>query len=147
MAMLMAVDAFTLSRAAMNAVMVVPMFAPRIKGAAFFNDTIFCATMGTTTEMVIVLERIAAVVTAPQKNDFHAFLKKNRLNRSGEVASKSPEISFLNNKIEVKSKTNANSAMRNPLGMIVKRKSTARPISVHRAVKEFSTYTVGVRTK
>src|SRR5688572_4372599 len=139
--MLMAVDAFTFNNAAINAVIVVPMFAPKINGAAFLSDTIFCATMGTTTEMVIVLDRMAAVVRMPQKNDFQAFLKKNLLNRSGEVANKSPEINFRNNKIDVNSNTNASKASKKPLGIIVNRKSTALPKSVHRAVKEVSTGT------
>ena len=141
MAMLIAVEALTFNNAAINAVIVVPIFAPRIKGAAFFNDTIFCATMGTTTEMVIVLERIAAVVTIPQKKDFHAFLKKKRLNRSGEVASKSPDMIFLNSKIEVKSRANATSARKNPLGSNVNRTSVARPKSVQRVVKDAATGT------
>src|SRR5690349_13151176 len=140
-AMLIAVEALTLSNAAINAVMVVPMLAPKIKGAAFRSDTIFCATIGTTTEMVIVLERMAAVVTMPQKKDFHAFLKKNRLKRSGDVASKRPEINFRNNKMDVKSNMNANKARRNPFGIIVNRKSTAQPKSVHRPVNELSTGT------
>ena len=139
--MLMAVDALTFNSAAINAVIVVPMFAPKIKGAAFRSDTIFCATIGTTTDIVIVLERIAAVVTIPQKKDFQAFLKKNRLKRSGEVASNNPEINFRNNKIDVKSNMNANNARRNPFGIIVNRKSTAQPKSVHRPVKELSTGT------
>ena len=139
--MLMAVDALTLSNAAMKAVMVVPMFAPKINGAAFRSDIIFCATIGTTTEIVMVLDRIAAVVTIPQKNDFQAFLKKNLLNRSGDVASKSPEINFRNNRMEVKSSMNASNARTNPFGIIFSKKSTAQPKSVQRPVKEVSTGT------
>jgi hypothetical protein len=97
--------------------------------------------MGTTTEIVIVLDRIAAVVTAPQKNDFQAFLKKNLLKRSGDVASKSPEINFRNNKMEVNKSMNASNPRRNPLGMMVSKKSTAQPKSVQRPVKEDSTGT------
>ena len=75
MAMLMA--AFELNIAAINAVIVVPMFAPKIKGRADRNLTTFFATKGTTSEVVMVLDRIAAVVSNPQPNDFNEFLKKN----------------------------------------------------------------------
>ena|SRR5688572_15692485 len=138
MAMLMAVEAFTFSSAAMKAVMVVPRLAPKIKGAALRSETIFCATIGTTTEMVIVLERMAAVVTMPQKKDFQAFLKKNRLKRSGELASRSPEINFRKSKMDVKRSTNASRASKNPLGIMVRRKSVTGPKSVHRGVKALS---------
>ena len=75
MAILMA--ALELKRAAMNAVMVVPIFAPRIKGKAEFILTIFFATNGTTSEVVIVLDRMAAVVNNPHPKDFSGLLKKN----------------------------------------------------------------------
>ena len=71
MAMLIAPDVFEFNVTAMKAVIVVPMLAPIIKGAACFRLTIFFATIGTTTDVVMVLDRIAAVVTSPQPNDFN----------------------------------------------------------------------------
>ena len=50
--------------------MVVPIFAPIMNGAACFSVTIFLRTIGTTTEVVMVLERMAAVVSNPQIKDF-----------------------------------------------------------------------------
>ena len=67
----MALDVFELSEAAMNAVMVVPMFAPKIKGAACRRLTTFCATNGTTSDVVTVLDRMAAVVTSPHPKDLN----------------------------------------------------------------------------
>ena len=72
------IAAFELKVAAINAVMVVPIFAPKINGTADFNFTTFFATSGTTKEVVTVLDRMAAVVSNPQVNDFNVFLKKNR---------------------------------------------------------------------
>ena len=69
-AILMALDVFEFKVAAIKAVIVVPMLAPKINGAASFNVAIFLATMGTTTDVVTVLERIAAVVSNPHVNDF-----------------------------------------------------------------------------
>ena len=69
--MLIPLDVFEFNVAAIKAVMVVPILAPIIKGEACFNVAIFFATMGTTTEVVIVLERIAAVVSNPHPNDFN----------------------------------------------------------------------------
>lgn len=88
--------------------------------------------------MVMVLERMAAVVTVPQKKDFQAFLKKNLLNLSGELASSKPEINFLNSKMEVKSSTNANKAIKNPLGTIVNNESVTGPNRDQRVAKELS---------
>ncbi len=68
--MLMALDVLEFNVAAINAVIVVPILAPIINGAASFNVAIFFATMGTTTEVVMVLERIAAVVSNPHAKDF-----------------------------------------------------------------------------
>lgn len=59
------------SVAAIKAVIVVPTFAPIIKGAACRRSAILFATMGTTTEVVIVLDLIAAVVNIPQPKDFN----------------------------------------------------------------------------
>lgn len=131
MAMLMAPVVFTLKNAAMNAVMVVPMFAPKMNGAALRSETIRWATMGTTTEMVIVLERIAAVVTVPQKKDFHAFLKKKRLKRSGELASSKPEINFLNSKMDAKRRMNESAASRKPFGIRATNPFTTGPNMYH----------------
>ena len=71
------IAAFELNIAAIKAVMVVPIFAPSIKGKADFNRTTFLATKGTTNDVVTVLDRIAAVVNNPQAKDFSEFLKKN----------------------------------------------------------------------
>ena len=88
MAMLIPLDVFEFNVAAIKAVMVVPILAPIINGAACFSVAIFFATMGTTTEVVMVLERIAAVVNNPQVKDFNGFLKKKRLKTSGDFAFK-----------------------------------------------------------
>ena len=71
MAILRPLEVFEFRNAAINAVIVVPIFAPKMKGAACFSLTIFCATIGTTTEVVMVLERMAAVVSKPQIKDFN----------------------------------------------------------------------------
>ena len=70
----------------MKAVIVVPIFAPNMNGTASRSLTIFFATMGTTMEVVIVLERIVAVVMRPQAKDFMGLLKKNLLKASGDFA-------------------------------------------------------------
>ena len=119
----MALEVLAFNVAAIKAVMVVPILAPKMNGAALRNETIFCATIGTTTEVVMVLERMAAVVVIPQKNDFQEFLKKKRLNRSGELASKRSEINFLKRRIELNNKPKANKANTKPLGMEFTRKS------------------------
>lgn len=113
--MLMALEELEFKIAAINAVIVVPMLAPRINGAAFFNETKRCATMGTTTDVVIVEERMAAVVVTPQKKEVNVFLKNSRLNRSGEFPRNKPEISFRKTRIEINNKTNDNSTSINPL--------------------------------
>ena len=79
-AMIIASRVVAFSVTAINPVMVVPTFAPTMNGTACFNETSFLATIGTTSDVVIVLERIAAVVTAPQLKDFQGRLKKNLLN-------------------------------------------------------------------
>ncbi len=61
--------AFELKVLAINAVMVVPMLAPKINDPACLSRIIFLATKGTTNEVVTVLDRIAAVVSKPQAND------------------------------------------------------------------------------
>ena len=71
MAILIALEVLEFNVAAIKAVMVVPTFAPIIKGAACFRFAIFLATIGTTTDVVIVLERMAAVVSSPQEKDFN----------------------------------------------------------------------------
>jgi hypothetical protein len=111
----MALLPLALSEAAIKAVIVVPRFAPRIKGTAFLSWTILCATIGTTIEDVIVLERIAAVVTIPHRKDFGALLKKNLLNFCGELAIKIPEIILRNKRIERNSRANDIIARTNPL--------------------------------
>ncbi len=74
----MLIAALELNMAAMKAVMVVPTLAPIIKGAAARSLTTFFATRGTTRDVVIVLERMAAVVSNPHPNDFSGLLKKKR---------------------------------------------------------------------
>ncbi len=137
--MLMAPVVLTLKKAAIKAVIVVPMLAPRIKGAALRSDTIRWATIGTTTEVVIVLDRIAAVVIVPQKKDFQAFLKKKRLKRSGELANNNPEINFLKTRIEVNNKMNDSEASRNPLGITSTSHPTTGPNIYHFCEKELAT--------
>lgn len=131
----MALEELAFNVAAIIAVTVVPMLAPSINGTAFRRVIIFCATMGTTTEVVMVLERMAAVVTNPQKNDLIVFLKKNLLNFSGELAISNPEISFLNNKIDKNNNPKENRANRNPLGIRLTRKSIIGLNPDHNGVK------------
>lgn len=50
MAMLKAPLVFVFNKAAIKAVMVVPMLAPKINGAALRKETIRCATIGTSTD-------------------------------------------------------------------------------------------------
>ena len=66
-----------LKMAAMNAVMGVPMLAPNMNGAAFFKLTAPFATNGTTNEVVMVLDRMMAVVRSPHPKDLNRFSKKN----------------------------------------------------------------------
>lgn len=68
---------------AIKAVIVVPMFAPMMNGAAYFNFVIRLATIGTTIEVVMVLDRMAAVMSIPQPKDLMGVLKKNLLNICG----------------------------------------------------------------
>ena len=67
--MLIELNVLVYKVAAIKAVIVVPTLAPIINGAACRSVVIFFATMGTTIEVVTVLDRIAAVVTRPQVND------------------------------------------------------------------------------
>ena len=85
--MLMALDVLEFKVAAINAVIVVPILAPIINGAASFSVAIFLATMGTTTDVVMVLERIAAVVSSPHAKDFSGLLKKKRLKTLGRFGT------------------------------------------------------------
>ena len=121
--MLMALAEFEFTVAAMKAVMVVPMLAPKMKGAAFLIDTIFFATNGTTTDVVMVEDRMAAVVVTPQKNAFNRFLKNKLLNRSGDPVSNNPEINFLKSRMEINTSANARMASINPFGIISEKKS------------------------
>ena len=121
--MLIPLEVFELSVAAMKAVIVVPMFAPMMKGAACFNVAIFFATIGTTTDVVMVLERIAAVVSKPHPKDFNSFLKKKRLNTSGDFAFSRSEISLRKISIEENSSPSDRMARKKPLGIFSIRKS------------------------
>ena len=122
-AILIALEVFEFNVAAINAVTVVPIFAPMINGAACFRLVIFLATIGTTTEVVIVLERMAAVVIRPHAKDLSWFLKKNRLNTSGDFAFNKFEISLLKIKIDENNKTNEMTAIKNGLGIFANKKS------------------------
>jgi len=95
---------------AIKAVMVVPTFAPIMKGAACRKVVILFATMGTTTEVVIVLDLIAAVVSTPHEKDLNGCWKKNLLKASGDPAFNRFEMILLNNSIERNSKTNDKAA-------------------------------------
>lgn len=94
--------------------MVVPIFAPIMKGAAFRKETIFLATMGTTSDVVIVLDRIAAVVPSPHKKDLKSFRKKKRLKRSVELTSNNLEINFRKRIIDEKSKAKESTTSTKP---------------------------------
>src|SRR5271170_3930880 len=96
------IAALELNKAAMKAVMVVPILAPRMKGNTDFLFTIFLATRGTTREVVTVLDRIAAVVSTPQTNDFNGLRKKNFLNRSCDPSPKRSVTPLRKNKMEPK---------------------------------------------
>ena len=72
------IAALELNMAAIKAVIVVPTLAPMTKGAAARSLTTYFATNGTTSEVVMVLERMAAVVSNPHPNDFNGLLKKKR---------------------------------------------------------------------
>lgn len=112
--------------AAINAVIVVPIFAPIINGAAIRIFTIFFATIGTTIEVVIVLERIAAVVTSPQKKDFISPAKKNLLNVSGDWAFNKFEMSFLKIRIEITRRINDIIASTTPFEIFATIRSVAK---------------------
>ncbi len=123
MAILIALVVFEFNVAAIKAVTVVPIFAPMMNGAACFRLAIFFATMGTTTEVVMVLDRIAAVVRSPQAKDLNWFLKKNRLNTSGDFAFNKFEISLLKISIDENNKASESIAMKNGLGIFASKKS------------------------
>ena len=86
--------------AAIKAVTVVPMLAPMMKGTACLRLVIFFATIGTTTDVVMVLERIAAEVRRTQRKDFILFMKTNRLKANGDLANSKSEMSFRKIRIE-----------------------------------------------
>jgi len=117
MAILSPLAVFEFKNAAINAVTVVPILAPRIKGAACLSFTIFCATIGTTTEVVMVLDRMAAVVNKPQVKDLSGLLKKKRLKTSGDFAFKRSEINLLKIRMDAKSKATAAVVRKNGLGI------------------------------
>ncbi len=122
-AILIPLEEFEFNVAAIKAVIVVPILAPSIKGAASFKVAIFFATIGTTTDVVMVLERIAAVVTSTHPNDLSWFLKKNRLNNSGDFAASRLEINLLKISIEPNSNARAIIANKNGLLMFANKKS------------------------
>ena len=65
---------------------------------------------------------MAAVVSNPQINDFSWFLKKKRLNTSGDFAFNRSEINFRKIRIDAKSSASANAARKNGLGILVIKK-------------------------
>ena len=113
--MLMAGVVLLLNSTARNAVMVVPTLAPMIKGAACLKVTSFLATIGTTTEVVIVLDRMAAVVATPQNRDLSRFVKKNLLKASGDLALSMSEMIFRNNNTDPKINRNESAIKTKPL--------------------------------
>jgi hypothetical protein len=70
---------------------------------------------------VIVLERIAAVVNRPQEKDLSGFLKKKRLNVSGDLAFNKFDINRRKIRIEEKSNTSENEIRKKTLEMWSKR--------------------------
>src|SRR5258707_381236 len=108
MAMLMA--AFELNVLARKAVMVVPMFAPKINAPACLSLITFLATNGTTSEVVTVLDLMAAVVSSPQPKDLNGFLKKNFLNFVCEPKPKTFESTFRKKRMDPKSIINESPA-------------------------------------
>ncbi len=75
-AIAMLVAVCDLNMTTINAVIVVPMLAPRMNGIALFNEIFELATNGMTNEVVIELDCIPAVSKVPQKKDLELFLKK-----------------------------------------------------------------------
>lgn len=98
---------FELNTAATKAVTVVPKLAPMINTATLFKPTTFLAAIGTTTDVVIVLDRIAAVVRNPHPKARTSPPKMKRLKPSGDLASRRSEINFRNTNIEQSKMTNA----------------------------------------
>ena len=64
-----------LKMAAISAVIVVPIFAPMIKGNTESSDTFLVATRGTDSEVVIELDCRAPVKSNPHENDLYGLLK------------------------------------------------------------------------
>ena len=136
--MLSPLEVFEYKNAAMKAVIVVPIFAPMMKGAACFSLTIFCATIGTTTEVVMVLDRIAAVVSRPHVKDFNGLLKKKRLKTSGDFAFSRLEISLLKIRMDAKSNASANEARKKGLRTFAIKKSVSGLNPTQKCVTGFS---------
>ena len=97
------IAALELNVLARNAVIVVPILAPKINAPACLSLITFLATKGTTKEVVTVLDLIAAVVNKPHPKDLKGFLKKNFLNLDCEPNPKTLEITFRKNRMEPKS--------------------------------------------
>ena len=119
--------------------MVVPTFAPIMNGAAMRSLTTFLATSGTTTDVVMVLDLMAAVVINPQKKDFISPAKKNRLKFSGDCALSKSEISFLKIKIEMTRRMKETTVNAMGLGISRTRKSVAKLKGVHAVPETFAT--------
>jgi len=79
-AVAMLIAASFLKIAAIKAVIVVPIFAPKINGNASLALMRPIATTGTNKEVVTELDCIDAVSNTPHKNDLNLFLKINSSN-------------------------------------------------------------------
>lgn len=108
----MLIAALELNVLAMKAVIVVPIFAPKINAAACLSFMVFFATRGTTNEVVTVLDRMAAVVRIPQPKDLYGFLNTNCCTRPCELNPIICDITFRKNKMEPRSKITDNAARR-----------------------------------
>ena len=90
--------------AAMKAVMVVPIFDPRIKGMILFSCILPVAAKGTTTEVVTELDWMAAVNNVPKRKDFGVFSNMNYFRCSCDAPISKREITLEKNLIDEKSR-------------------------------------------
>lgn len=111
----MSIAPLELKIAAIKAVIVVPILAPSIKGAALRNVTIFFATNGTTRDVVIVLDRMVAVVTRPHPKDFNLLLNKNFWTLFSESNPSKSVITFLKKSTEPNKRAKERTIKMNPL--------------------------------
>src|SRR5262245_10499392 len=95
------------------------MFAPRINGTASSSFTTFLATIGTTSEVVTELERMAAVVSIPQPKDFSGLWKKNLWNLSGDPKPRRFVSTSRKKRIDPKRSANESTMSTKPLPIVV----------------------------